>query len=111
MEAWVHPHELLWALLRILKKEKHILILGFGLTQGLYDNTPTAEAQYSINFSRSNKTFGLRLYYNGSESFLYVNSTKLYQFKAKNSEIKKIFLVFRKYFQEMFQLITWKNQN
>ena len=30
----------------------------------------------------------LSLHYNGSNSFLFVNSTKVYQFKAKNSEIK-----------------------
>ena len=35
-------------------KKKDILILGFGPTQGLDDTMSTAEAQYSINFSRSN---------------------------------------------------------
>ena len=30
----------------------------------------------------------LRLHYNGSNSFLYNNAVKLYQFKAKDSEIK-----------------------
>ena len=35
-------------------KNKDILILGKGPTQGLDDATLTAEAQYSINFSRSN---------------------------------------------------------
>ena len=35
-----------------------------------------------------NKRFVLSLYYNGSNSFLFVNATKLYQFKAKNCEIK-----------------------
>ena len=29
------------------------------------------------------------MYYNGSNSFLFVNDTKIYQFKAKDSEIKK----------------------
>ena len=48
----------------------------------------TAEAQ-----------FYLTLYYNGSNSFLFVNTTKIYQFKANDSEIKKISLVFRKYFK------------
>ena len=28
------------------------------------------------------------LHYNGSNSFLFVNATKIYQFKAKDSEIK-----------------------
>ena len=35
-------------------KEKDILIFGKGPTQWLDDTTLTAEAQYSINFSRLN---------------------------------------------------------
>ena len=38
-------------------KKKDILIFGLGPTQGLDDNKLTAEAQYSINFSRSNRKF------------------------------------------------------
>ena len=30
----------------------------------------------------------LSLHYHGSSSFLFFNATKVYQFKAKNSEIK-----------------------
>ena len=70
-------------------KKKDILILGFYLTQGLDDTTLTGEAQYSINFSRSNKKFCLSLHYNGSNRFLFVNATKIYQFTANDSEIKK----------------------
>ena len=39
----------------INNKKKDILILSKGSTQGLDDTTLTAEAQYSINFSRSNR--------------------------------------------------------
>ena len=69
-------------------KEKHIFILGEGPTQGLDDTTLTAEAKYPINFTQSGKRFVLSLHYNGSNSFLFVNATKIYQFKAKDSEIK-----------------------
>ena len=69
--------------------KKDILLLGFGPTQRLDDTALAAEAQYFINFSRSNKNFCLSLYYNGSNSFLFANATKIYQFKAKDSEIKK----------------------
>ena len=56
----------------------------------MYDTTlTTAEAQYSINFSRSNRKFCLSLHYNGGNSFLFVNATKIYQFKENDSEIKK----------------------
>ena len=47
----------------INNKEKDILILGFGPTQGLDNTTLTAEAQYSINFSRSQRKFCLCLHY------------------------------------------------
>ena len=60
--------------------------------KGLDDSTLTIEAQYSFNFSRSNRKFCLSLHYNGSNSFLFVNATKIYQFKAKDSEIKKYLL-------------------
>ena len=69
-------------------KNKDILIFGEGLTQGLDDNKLTAEAEYPINFTQLRKRFVLSLHYNGSNSFLFVNATKIYQFKAKDSEIK-----------------------
>ena len=69
-------------------KKKDILILGFGPTQGLDDTTLTAEAQYSINFSRTNRKFCLSLHYNGNNTFLFVNATKIYQLKVNDSEIK-----------------------
>ena len=69
-------------------KNKDNLILGEGPTQGLDDTTVTAEAIYAINFTQPNKRFVLSLHYNGSNSFLFVNATKIYQFKAKTSEVK-----------------------
>ena len=67
---------------------KDILILGERPTQGLYDTTLTAEVKYPINFIQPRKTFVYNLHYNGSNSFLFANATKIYQFKAKDSEIK-----------------------
>ena len=69
-------------------KEKSILILDKGITQGL-NQTLATEALYSINFTRSGIKFCWSLHCNGSNSFLFVNVTKIYQFKAKDSEIKK----------------------
>ena len=63
-------------------KNKDILILGQGPTQGLDDTTLTAEALYSINFTRPNKRFALSMHYNGSNSFLFVNATKIAQCKV-----------------------------
>ena len=39
-------------------------------------------------FTQLEKGFVLTLLYNGSNSFLFVNATKVYQFKAKDSEMK-----------------------
>ena len=84
-------------------KKKDILILGKGPTQGLDDTTLTADAQYSINFSIPNRKYCLSLCYNEPNSFLFVNATKIYQSKAKHSEIKKISSVYRKYFRIFFR--------
>ena len=58
--------------------KKGILILGLGPTQGLDDTTLTAEAQYLNHFSISNRKLCFSLHYNGSNSFLFVNATKIY---------------------------------
>ena len=57
------------------------------MTQGLNNTTRTGEAKYPSYFTESAKKFVLSLHYNGSNSFLFVNATKVYQFKAKDSEI------------------------
>ena len=70
-------------------KKNDISVIGKSPTQWLEDTMLTEEAQYLINFSRSNRNFCLSLHYNGSNSFLFINVTKIYQFKAKDSETKK----------------------
>ena len=45
---------------------------------------------YSINFTEKNKTFCLRLHYNGLNSYLFVNGTEIYKFKATDFEIVAI---------------------
>ena len=70
-----------------MNKGKDILIIGKGPTQGL-DGTTFIEAKYPNNFTQSNKKSCLSLHYNGGHRILCVNATKIYQFKAKYSEIK-----------------------
>ena len=67
-------------------KKKDILVLGKGPTQRL-EHTLTAEKMYSINFTVTKKKFCLSLHYNGANSYLFVNGTEIYKFKAKDSEI------------------------
>ena len=66
--------------------KKDILVLGKGPTQGL-EHTSTAKKLYSINFTVTKKKFCLSLHYNGANSYVFVNSTEIYKFKAKDSEI------------------------
>ena len=74
-------------------KNKDILIFGEGPTQGLDDTQLTAEAKYPINFTQPRKRFLLGLHFSGSNSFLFVNVTKIDQFKAKKSGIKLMYCV------------------
>ena len=63
-------------------KKKDILVLDKVLTHGLGDTAVRAEAKYIINFTRPGRRFVLSLHYNGNSSFLFINATKMYQFKA-----------------------------
>ena len=67
-------------------KKKDILVLGKGPTQGL-EHTLTAEKMYLINFTEKNEKFCLSLHYKGANSYLFVNGTEIYKFKAKDSDI------------------------
>ena len=67
-------------------RKKDILVLGIVPTQEL-EHTLTAEKMYSINYAEKNKKFSLSLHYNGANSYLFVNGTEIYKFKAKDSEI------------------------
>ena len=70
-------------------KKKDILVLGKGRTHGL-EHTLTAERMCSINFTVTRKKFCLSLNCNGANSYLFVNGTEIYKFKAKDSEIVPI---------------------
>ena len=72
--------------IHIDNKKKDILVLGRGPTQGL-ESTLTAEKMYSINFTVTKKKFCLSLHYNGANSYLFVNGTKIIKFKANDSKI------------------------
>ena len=72
--------------IHIDNKGKDILVLERGRTQGL-ESTLTAEKMYSINFTITKKKFCLTLHYNGGNSYLFVNSTEIIKFKAKDSAI------------------------
>ena len=74
------------SLTKIDNRKNDIVILGKGPTQGL-EHTLSAEKMYSINFTEKNKKFCLSLHYNKENSYLFVNGTEIYKFKAKDFEI------------------------
>ena len=69
--------------MHIDNKNKDILIIGEGPTQGLDDTILTAEAKYPINFTQSGKRFVLGLHCNLSNSFLFVMLQKYISSKEK----------------------------
>ena len=78
-------------------KKKYILVLGKGPAQGL-EHTLTAEKMLSINFTVTKKKFCLSLHCNGANSYLFVNGTEIYKFKAKDSVIVASLLYLIYYF-------------
>ena len=66
--------------IRIDNKRKDILILGLGPTQGVGENSLTAEKMHSINFTVTKKKFCLSLHYNEANSYLFVDGTEIYKF-------------------------------
>ena len=64
-------------------KGKDMLMLGIGPTQGLGENSLTAEKMYSINFTVTKKKFCLSLHYNGANSYLFVNSKTIVKILKK----------------------------
>ena len=42
---------------------------------------------YLINFTEKNKYFCLRLHYNGTDSYLFINVTKIIKFQFKSTEL------------------------
>ena len=66
-------------------KKQYILILGKGPTQRLGNTTLTAEAGYSINFTKQGEKFCL--HYNGSNNYLFATGVTIYLFKGKDYEL------------------------
>ena len=78
-----------------------IIIIKRYIRTGL-EHTLTGEKMYSINFTVTKKIFCLSLQYNGANSYLFVNSTEIYKFKAKDCSNS---IMFRKYFKILVNII------
>ena len=71
------------------KKKKDILIFRKSPTQGLKHTLPSKK-MYSTNFPVTKRKFCLSLHYNRANSFLFVNGTEIYKFKAKDPDIAAV---------------------
>ena len=93
-------------------KNKDISILDKGPKQGLGDTPLTAEVKYPINLTQLTKRLALSPHDDEMKSFLFANIAKIYQFKAKNFEIKRLCTVLGgavNFFSVDFNLIETNN--
>ena len=70
-------------------RANHIYLMGTGLTQGINDTTIYAEKNFYRKFTDFGKKFGLRLHYNGDDSYLFVNGRQELTFKCKTDQLVK----------------------
>ena len=56
-------------------------------------------------FTQLNKRFVLSLHHNGSNNFLFANATKIYQFKAKKSEMKNYALFLDDIYNQNYKIL------
>ena len=104
--------EVIWAHLFTVhndNRDKDILILGEGPTQGLGDTTLTAESKYFINFTQSVKRFVLSVHYNGSNSFLLLVQKDMNS-KHKRLWNKRLHTDFRYHFKIFYGKYYEKNK-
>ena len=70
-------------------KKQSILVLGYGSVKKINDTEIYAEKSCTPDFTSINKITCLRVHYNGSNSYLFINGKQICQFKAKDTEIDK----------------------
>ena len=75
--------------IRNTNKANNIYVLGKDFVQGINDATLYAEKIYKTNFTEPNKKFVLSLYFNFSNSYLFVNNTQELKFKSKADQLLK----------------------
>ena len=63
----------------------NFLVLEVKLTEGINGSVRTSEKDIVLTLVEANTKFYLSLYYNSNESYLYVNKTNIFKFKAKDN--------------------------
>ena len=75
---------MIWVHLCILTATKNfVFILGKGPTDGLDNITLMVEKEDPVNFTKQKKKFCLKLHYNRSNSYIFVNGVEIHRFKSR----------------------------
>ena len=70
-------------------RANNIYVMGEALIQGINDTTIYAEKKFHKSFTDPSKKFVLSLYYNGDNSYLFVNDRQELKFKSKTDLLVK----------------------
>ena len=68
-------------------RKNNLLMLGEGPNLGINGKFGGPEKKFSIDFTKANKKFGLCLYYNADNSYLFVNGKEIFKLKADNKNV------------------------
>ena len=68
-------------------RKNNFLVLGEGPTYGINGSFGSSEKNFVINSSKANRKFCLSLHYNGDNSDLFVNGTKIFKFESDNKTV------------------------
>ena len=75
--------------------KNHFLVLGEGSTKGINDSAKAAK-KINSTFSKAKTKFCLSLHYNSTNSYLYVNKTKIYKLKGHKFCLRSVSIFFLK---------------
>ena len=68
-------------------RKNNFLVLCEGPTNGINGSFGSPEKKLSINFTKANTKFCLRLHYNADYCYLFVNRKEIFKFKAENKNV------------------------
>ena len=78
-------------------RANNIYVMGKEFIQGINDTTIYEEKLFHNNFTKHGVKFVLSLHYNGDNSYLFPNGRQELKFKAKDDQITKRKIMYRKF--------------
>ena len=73
-------------------RANNIYVMGELFIQGISNTTIYAEKKFYRDFADTGKKFILSLYYNGDDSYLFVNGRQELNFKCKTDQLVKVIM-------------------